>query len=136
MTPQELHRNGYAVNVNYKPIFNATEMINQHINEDVAQYYDRSLKVTRTVLESTRGNILFVGHACSLDGNIRLMGNEPGITDSQFKKFLSLIPYCASSVLKQEGNGWRKTTPIVPGISHSGNRRFDWDKFIACFDNE
>lgn len=132
MSVQELLNSGYAVDLNYKPIYNPSELINQHISEDVLQYYERSTKTTRTILESTKGNILFVGHACSLDGNIRGMAKEPEIKDYQFKKFLTFVPYCANSVLVQQGNEWKRASPVVPGINHAGNRHFDYEKFIEC----
>jgi ubiquitin-associated SH3 domain-containing protein len=73
MTPPELVAAGYNVELGYKPYIPADELIDlqeQVPPESIDSYYTRNFFVTQCVLQKTEeigGNLLFVGHAATLD---------------------------------------------------------------------
>jgi ubiquitin-associated SH3 domain-containing protein len=83
MSPQELVAAGYNVELGYKPYIPAEEL--QDLQEQMPPesneaYYTRNFFVTQCVLQKTEeigGNLLFVGHAATLDACSRqLVGKE------------------------------------------------------------
>ncbi|KAK9694373.1 Histidine phosphatase superfamily (branch 1) [Popillia japonica] len=122
----ELISFGYNIDKEYEPIISKEVLSERH--ESCELFYSRSAFVTRKILEiSMNGNILFVGHAATLDVCSRdLLGKKPR-TAADFSKVLQKVPYCSLMALEKcEENTWNFTEPPVPPITHSNNQRFDW----------
>ena len=82
MTDSELAEAGYNIQLSYKPYISAEELRDSQLNgcvESCEAYYTRSFFVTQCVLASTEdagGDILFIGHASTLDACAQqLIGN-------------------------------------------------------------
>lgn len=125
-TEDELISFGYNIDRDYSPIITKEVLSERH--ESCELFYSRSAFVTNKVLESyISGNILFVGHAATLDVCSReLLGKKPrNATD--FSKMLQKVPYCSMMALEKcDDNKWNYIEPPCPPVTHSNNQRFDW----------
>ncbi|XP_063831411.1 ecdysteroid-phosphate phosphatase isoform X2 [Ostrinia nubilalis] len=131
MTPQELLKAGYNVDVDYKPYIN----MDVDTTETLEEFYGRNEKVMHLAVNDTAaegGNVIFVGHASTLDmaafamqrkERIATVGesNEPSY---QIGKHLLRVPYCALAAIR--GAPWRLVAPPVPPCINSSSGRFDW----------
>ena len=149
MTGPELLKAGFNVNLFYKPYINQHELWNTHAQglekDKFEPFYNRSFSTTQHILTSTEaigGNVLFVGHAATLDTCVQqLIGNKARSQD-EFKK-LRRITYCDVAMVQQEvingsitssythfeklqnqeGNGklkhiWKLKEPPFPKLTH------------------
>lgn len=129
MTVAEMKDWGFNVVTSYKPLISLEELHDCH--ESSEQYYMRNYYVTQSVLKATAdvgGNVLFVGHAATLDTCTRqLCGLKPR-TAAELSRLVHKIPYCSVSMAEETrgGGSWTLVAPPVPGIMHSGNIRYDW----------
>ena len=94
MTPPELVAAGYNVELGYKPYIPADELIDlqeQVPPESIDSYYTRNFFVTQCVLQKTEeigGNLLFVGHAATLDACSRQLVDKEQVGFQFFNNFL------------------------------------------------
>ncbi|KAL0869256.1 hypothetical protein ABMA27_007525 [Loxostege sticticalis] len=125
MTPQELQKAGYNVDVDYKPYVN----IDVESTETLEDFYARNEKVMQSAVNDTAaegGNVIFVGHASTLDMTAFAVHKLTTPTDApyQLSKHLLRVPYCALAALR--GKPWRLVSPPVPPSINSSSGRFDW----------
>ncbi|XP_022920933.2 ecdysteroid-phosphate phosphatase isoform X1 [Onthophagus taurus] len=124
-TSDELISAGYNIDKDYEPIIASSVLTERQ--ESCELFYSRSSFVTQKTLEwHTTGNILFIGHAATLDVCSReLIGKKPrNATD--FTKILQKVPYCSLMMLERNENVWNIVEPPCPPVTHSNNQRFDW----------
>lgn len=128
LTPEELISAGFNIDINYQPLVSQSELAETH--ETCEQFYMRSSFVTQSALAvHTSGNILFVGHAATLDVCSReLLGNKPR-NSSDMTKLLQKVPYCSFAALSKSEDKWEVVEPPCLPTTHSNNQRFDWKVF-------
>lgn len=149
MTPDEMSKAGYNIEVSYKPYISAEEL--QDTQESCEQYYTRNFFVTQCILQATEeygGDVLLVAHAATLDTCTRQITGESSRPLAEMMNIVRKIPYCSMSAIEEvrndvieSGGGsvkrgsrlagaqnvtWRKITPPVAPLTHSSNARYEW----------
>nr|ALL42055.1 ecdysteroid-phosphate phosphatase [Antheraea pernyi] len=127
MTPLELHKAGYNVDLSYKPYVE----IDTVSPESLEDFYKRNEKTMHAAVDDTEsegGNIIFVGHAATLDlmavALQRLREDNTDQKPYQISKHLLRVPYCALGAMK--GKPWEIVAPPCPPSINSSSGRFDW----------
>lgn len=125
LTLDELESFGFNVDKDYEPVLSSPQVLES--NEDIKQFYARNTKIAQAALDKHKnGNILFVGHACTLEVCSREILGESPRNLQELSKIVSKIPYCSLSVLEEITGIWQLTEPPCPPITHTNNNRFDW----------
>ncbi|XP_064470686.1 ecdysteroid-phosphate phosphatase-like isoform X2 [Ornithodoros turicata] len=131
MSIDEMLEAGYNIKGDYKPVVAAQELM--HKKETSEQYYMRSFYVSQALLNHSfpdsdhRGNVLFVGHAATLDTCTRQLTRKNPRTAGDLIQIVQRIPYCSVAVAEESPNGaWTLVAPPVPALTHSSNGRYDW----------
>ena len=125
MSVEDLYLFGMRVDKHYKPKVQLGEM---NMKETSSEFYKRMYNITRILLkESAKGNVMFVGHAASLEAATRqLVGHKPRPAQ-EFVKIVQKVPYCGLSMAQETtGGGWELADPPIPPLTHGPNVRFDW----------
>lgn len=126
---EELENFGFNINKDYEPLLTTSQLL--EMTEDIKQFYTRNTEITKTVLgKHETGNILFVGHACTLEVCSREILNGSPRNLQEFSKIVSKIPYCGLAVLEEINGQWQLTDPPCPPLTHTNNNRFDWKLMI------
>ena len=130
MTPAELALFGLSVDPGY-----VSQVAVQDLkpSETHQEFYKRMFNITRLVLRTVganSGNIMFVGHAATLEACTRqLVGGQPR-SAQELTKIVQKIPYCGVCVCQESEFGrnatWDFIDPPVPPLTHAPNIRFDW----------
>ncbi|XP_050410576.1 ecdysteroid-phosphate phosphatase [Patella vulgata] len=133
ISPEDFSKNGYSVNTAYAAYLTVK---NLNMDETVEECYNRGANFSRFVIKkfpSESGNILFVGHAGSLDICTRqICGRAPrGTTD--FHSHLSSIPYCGICMCQEEPTSkkWALVDCPVKPLNHSANKSFNWKTVLT-----
>lgn len=130
MTPLELNKCGIAVDTTY---LSQVALQDLKHNETHLEFYKRMYNITRLVLKTVgvgSGNIMFVGHAATLETCTRqLIGATPR-NAQDLTKIVQKIPYCGLCVCQESEFGknstWDYIDPPIPPLTHAPNIRFDW----------
>lgn len=135
MSPAELKDIGYHINLDYKPVVDAEELRNR--KESNEQYYIRSFYVAQNLLKKTAsegGNVLFVGHAATLDTCTRQLTGRSPRSAAELVQTVHKIPYCGLCVAQESGEGtsWSLVAPPILPLTHSANARFDWRCMLSA----
>ncbi|XP_012156210.1 protein UBASH3A homolog isoform X3 [Ceratitis capitata] len=119
------------VDTNYDP-FMSVSKLNDCIKETTEEFYTRNYETARKIIETTRGNILIVAHATTLDTCTRqLIGAEPRSTN-ELRQVIHKIPYCSLGIVEEVGSGnWKLVEPECLPVTHSKNPRFEWNALTA-----
>lgn len=128
LTPEEYVAAGFNIDLDYKPLVSVEELLSCKGTETMEEFYGRNCNVTKLADEKHEsGNVLFVGHSCTLEvTNRQLLGKEPRSL-SDLIRVVSKVPYCAIACLQKGIDGkWEMVEPPVAGITHTNNGRFDW----------
>ncbi|XP_059053161.1 ecdysteroid-phosphate phosphatase [Achroia grisella] len=127
MTPLELHKAGYNVDLNYQSYVD----LNIETPETLEEFYNRNEKVIHSVVKDTEaddGNVFFVGHAVMLDLMVfaikRLEQKKSEYIPYQLNKHLLRVPYCALGAMKDKP--WEVVSPPCPPSINSSSGRYDW----------
>ena len=130
MTPAELSKCGLIVDTSY-----VSQVALQDLkpNETHLEFYKRMFNITRLILKTigpASGNVMFVGHAATLEACTRqLVGAQPR-TAQELTKIVQKIPYCGLCVCQESEFGknstWDFIDPPIPPLTHAPNIRFDW----------
>ncbi|XP_049877746.1 protein UBASH3A homolog isoform X2 [Pectinophora gossypiella] len=127
MTPLELHKAGLNVDLEYKPYID----LDITTSETLEEFYERSEKVMHSAVQDTEadgGNIIFVGHAATLDLTVVALKNlgeeQKNRTPYTINKHLLRVPYCALGAMKDKP--WQVVSPPCPPSINSSSGRFDW----------
>uniref|UniRef100_A0A336KYM2 Ecdysteroid-phosphate phosphatase n=1 Tax=Culicoides sonorensis TaxID=179676 RepID=A0A336KYM2_CULSO len=126
--PEELQELGFNIDLNYKPIYNLTELKSK-LDENIEEFYERNFKLPETFIkDQTLGSALLVGHAITLDTCSRKLLGKELRKPSDIAKLMHKIPFC--SLIAMESNNeslsWTLTEPPLCQITHMNNQRFDW----------
>jgi ubiquitin-associated SH3 domain-containing protein len=126
MTPSQLAENGYHINLEYKPLLGVNELLSKK-TETCEEFYTRSTFVSNSILNSTSGHILLLGHASSLDTCTRqVIGKKPRSAE-ELVHMVNKIPYCGVSVMEEVADKqWALVKPPILTLQHSVNPRYDW----------
>ncbi|KAI8425220.1 hypothetical protein MSG28_007030, partial [Choristoneura fumiferana] len=127
MTPHELHKAGYNVDLEYKPYVT----LDTNTSETMEEFYKRNEFVMHSAIKDTEaegGNIIFVGHAATLDMMVvavnRLANPHSDHPPYQLSKHLLRVPYCALGAMRDRP--WQVVSPPCPPSINSSSGRFDW----------
>ncbi|XP_026734892.1 ubiquitin-associated and SH3 domain-containing protein B isoform X2 [Trichoplusia ni] len=127
MTPIELYKYGLNVDLQYKPYID----LDIHSNETLEEYYKRGELVVQSAVKDTEnegGNIIFVGHAATLDV-MAIALKRMNETRSQYPEYkihnnLLRVPYCALGAARDQP--YEVVCPPCPPSINSSSGRFDW----------
>ncbi len=130
MTPNDLAKCGLNVDTSY---VSQVALLDLKPNETHMEFYKRMFNITRLILRTvgaTSGNIMFVGHAATLEACSRqLIGAQPR-SAQELTKIVQKIPYCGLTVCQESEFGknstWDFIDPPIPPLTHAPNIRFDW----------
>ena len=131
MTPAELVKFGMQVDTSYKSQVSLQDL---KPNETHLEFYKRMVNLTKLLLKIVgpgAGNIMFVGHAATLESCTRqLIGAHP-CSLQELTKLVQKVPYCGMCVCQESDSGGKASTwdfidPPVPPLTHAPNVRFDW----------
>ena len=130
MTPLDLSKCGLTIDTSY-----VSQVALQDLkpNETHTEFYKRMFNITRLILKTVgagSGNIMFVGHAATLEACTRqLVGAQPRPAQ-ELSKIVQKIPYCGLTVCQESEFGknstWDFIDPPIPPLTHAPNIRYDW----------
>ncbi|KAJ8927502.1 hypothetical protein NQ314_020032 [Rhamnusium bicolor] len=121
-TVEELKNAGYNIDENYQPFINEKDL--KESKENCEQFYLRSAFCA--VSANPMGNILFVGHAATLDTCAHeLLGRRTRLANDM-TKLIQKVPYCSLIQMTCQQDKWEIVEPPCYPITHSANQRFDW----------
>ncbi|XP_063387208.1 ecdysteroid-phosphate phosphatase [Cydia fagiglandana] len=130
MTPQELHKAGINVDLNYKPYME----LDVTTSETLEEFYKRNELVMHSAVKDTEaegGNIMFIGHAATLDIMVhalkRLSAGACAPPYSLSPQLLR-VPYCALAAMRDRP--WQVVSPPCPPSINSSSGRFDWKTLL------
>nr|XP_026489665.1 protein UBASH3A homolog isoform X1 [Vanessa tameamea] len=136
MTPLELHKAGFTVDLEYKPYIE----LDINTTETMQEFYERNEYVIQSIAkdkEQEGDNIMFVGHATTLDIMVtalkRLKVDRKEFPPYQLGNFLARVPYCALGAMRDRP--LQVTSPPCPPSINSSSGRFDW-KLLMDVENE
>ncbi|XP_038206710.1 protein UBASH3A homolog isoform X1 [Zerene cesonia] len=133
MTPMEMHKAGLNVDLNYKPYVD----LECNTPETLNDFFKRNEYVMQAAVKDTEaegGNIIFIGHAATLDVMVLSMKRlAEGKTDKddfnyQTSNNLLRIPYCALAAMKS--NPWEIVSPPCPPSINSSSGRYNWKMLL------
>ncbi|KAJ0173734.1 hypothetical protein K1T71_010883 [Dendrolimus kikuchii] len=131
MTPLELHKAGYNIDLDYTP-YVETDITTP---ETIEEFYKRNEKVMQSVLKDTEsegGNIIFVGHGTTLDQMVtaltRLGDNKTKHPPYEIDTNLLRIPYCAVAAMKDRP--FELVDPPCPPSMNSCSGRYNWKMLL------
>ncbi|XP_017482155.1 PREDICTED: protein UBASH3A homolog [Rhagoletis zephyria] len=127
----ELVKADYNVDINYQPFMTANKL-NDCIKETTEEFYTRNYEIMRKIIETTKGNVLVVAHATTLDTCTRqLIGASPRSTN-ELRQVIHKIPYCSLGTVEEVDAGvWKFVEPECLPVTHSKNPRFEWNALTA-----
>ena len=125
MAPDELAASGLQVDTSYKTFMHISQL---NVKERPEDYYRRSHKLTtHIVTDSGSGNILFVGHAGTLDACSRLLTGATPRSGQDLTSLVQKVPYCGVATVEEDSSGsWQLICPPFPTLTHAPNPRYDW----------
>ena len=131
MTPTEMAKYGLQVDTTYKSQVSLQDL---KPNETHLEFYKRMVNLTKLLLKTVgpaAGNVMFVGHAATLEACTRqLVGAHP-CSLQDLTKLVQKVPYCGMCVCQESESGGKTSTwdfidPPIPPLTHAPNVRFDW----------
>ncbi|XP_035216494.1 protein UBASH3A homolog [Stegodyphus dumicola] len=125
MSLEELRSYAFNVSLDYKPVIPAVSLLS--CQETCEEYYMRSYLVTSKLLENYSGNLLFLGHAATLDTCSRQLTEKPPRNNHEMQGLLLYCPYASVTVVEENPQGkWHLVDPPFPPLQHSNNCSFQW----------
>ncbi|KAJ8312905.1 hypothetical protein KUTeg_010278 [Tegillarca granosa] len=114
ITPEDLSKQGYPVDLTYKP-----QIPNNKLNDEetVKELYSRTTQATKNILslhEPEGGNILFVGHAGTLELCTRVLTGSTVRTEVQYLEILPKVPYCSMCMIEEDRKSKRWFFKDIP----------------------
>ncbi|XP_054716647.1 ecdysteroid-phosphate phosphatase-like [Uloborus diversus] len=127
---EDMKANDYNVALDYKPVVSVDDL-RLGINETSEEFYMRSFLTTKTLLDTYDGDLLFVGHAATLDTCSRqLIGKMPRNND-EVQRLMHHIMYAAVAIVEKDSeNVWELVDPPFPALKHTSNASFNWKVFL------
>uniref|UniRef100_A0A182QEM2 Ecdysteroid-phosphate phosphatase n=1 Tax=Anopheles farauti TaxID=69004 RepID=A0A182QEM2_9DIPT len=141
LSSEELIAADYNIDAAYEPVTTVTDLIEQ-FHEKLGEFYCRNSNVAETIIGSTEGNILIVGHATTLDTCSRFIIGEKLRSTNDMGRIMQKVSYCSVAVMESDGTDaataeqkceagskvkghWRLTVPPCDPVTHTNNNRFD-----------
>ncbi|XP_054737234.1 ecdysteroid-phosphate phosphatase isoform X1 [Anastrepha obliqua] len=131
LSKSELLEADYNVDTNYQPFMSA-DVLNDCIKETTEEFYTRNYEIMRKIIETTKGNILIVAHATTLDTCSRQLIGAPPRSTNELRQVIHKIPYCSLGTVEEVDTGvWKLVEPECLPVTHSKNPRFEWNALTA-----
>lgn len=126
LSAQELIAANYNIDTEYVPFVSA-ETLYAKPQETVEAFYKRNHDTAEEIFSKTKGNILLVGHATTVETCTRLFIGKECREPNALTRLIQKVAYCGLAVVEcDEENKWRFVeTPCHP-VTHSNNQRYDW----------
>ncbi|XP_033747636.1 protein UBASH3A homolog [Pecten maximus] len=123
MAPSELLQHGYPVDTTYVPQYPRERLVE---DEPVEVLYARSTETTKQILKNHElegGNLLFVGHAGTLELCTRLLVGKGARNINDYKKILPKVPYCCVCAIEEDParKKWAMIEPPSLPLTHGRN---------------
>lgn len=134
MTGAELNNMRCPADPAYTPIVPASALLPLAGQETTAQYYERSEKVIKGIVEKCpeKSGIVIVGHAPSLDALPRhLLGKKKLPEGDEMQRMGLRYPYCSAAIVEETvENTWQLASTALPPISYMHyTNRIDFEYF-------
>lgn len=138
LTSEELIAADYNIATEYKPMTTADDL-KEHCHEKLGEFYCRNSDIAESIIKSTEGNILIVGHATTLDTCSRFITGEKIRSTNDMGRIMQKVSYCSLAVMESDGTmvsgerdaestikgHWKLTVPPCDPMTHTNNNRFD-----------
>ncbi|XP_060063895.1 ubiquitin-associated and SH3 domain-containing protein B-like [Ylistrum balloti] len=123
MSPSELLQHGYPVDTTYTPQYPRDKL---QEDEPVEVLYARSTESTKQILKNHElegGNLLFVGHAGTLELCTRQLIGRGTRNITDYKKILPKVPYCSVCAVEEDParKKWAFIEPPSLALTHGRN---------------
>ncbi|XP_021362190.1 ubiquitin-associated and SH3 domain-containing protein B-like [Mizuhopecten yessoensis] len=123
MSPSELLQHGYPVDTTYVPQYPREKL---QEDEPVEVLYARSTETSKQILKNHElegGNLLFVGHAGTLELSTRLLVGRGARNLNDYKQILPKVPYCCLCAIEEDParKKWTFIEPPALPLTHSRN---------------
>jgi len=128
MTKEELYADNFNIDMEYVPVTTKDEL-QESTKENAEQFYKRNHMVVENMLKThASGNVLIVGHACTLDSCTRLIIGRKERPHAELSRLLQKVPYCSMAVIEHSpsDNDWHLADPCCYPVTHNNNARFEW----------
>ncbi|XP_053679358.1 protein UBASH3A homolog [Anopheles nili] len=137
LSKEELKAADYNIATEYVPT-RTFEDLKECLQEKLEEFYNRNSSATESIINSTEGNILIVGHATNLDTCSRFITGEKLRSTTDMGRIMQKISYCSLAVMESvkigmgEGDSdkttgsWKLTMPPCDPVTHTNNNRFDY----------
>uniref|UniRef100_A0A182XWX2 SH3 domain-containing protein n=1 Tax=Anopheles stephensi TaxID=30069 RepID=A0A182XWX2_ANOST len=139
LSNDELIAADYNIATDYQPITTVAEL-KDHFHEKLGEFYCRNSAIAESIIKSTEGNVLIVGHATTLDTCSRFITGEKIRSTNDMGRIMQKVSYCSLAVMESvpaaggsdeadaecsvKGN-WKLTVPPCDPMTHTNNNRFD-----------
>uniref|UniRef100_A0A182VXD5 Ecdysteroid-phosphate phosphatase n=1 Tax=Anopheles minimus TaxID=112268 RepID=A0A182VXD5_9DIPT len=136
LSNEELIAADYNIATDYKPMTTA-ENLKDHFHEKLGEFYCRNSDIAESIISSTEGNVLIVGHATTLDTCSRFIVGEKTRSTNDMGRIMQKVSYCSLAVMESDGTEdadsknnikghWKLTVPPCDPVTHTNNNRFDY----------
>uniref|UniRef100_A0A182S9K2 SH3 domain-containing protein n=1 Tax=Anopheles maculatus TaxID=74869 RepID=A0A182S9K2_9DIPT len=139
LSNEELMAADYNIDTEYKPMTTVADL-KEHFHEKLGEFYCRNSEIAESIIKSTEGNVLIVGHATTLDTCSRFITGEKIRSTNDMGRIMQKVSYCSLAVMESVpgagGTGeadvestikgqWKLAVPPCDPITHTNNNRFD-----------
>ncbi|XP_065137310.1 ubiquitin associated and SH3 domain containing Bb isoform X1 [Paramisgurnus dabryanus] len=128
ISPTDLAAAKLNVDTTYRPHIPISKLT---VSETYETYISRSYQVTKDILaycKNKGNNILFVGHASSLEACTRKIQGLPPKNPKDFVQGVRKIPYLGLCACEEQGDTgvWQLVDPPILPLTHGPNHSFSW----------
>lgn len=140
LSKEELIAADYNIDTDYQPLTTVANLVEQ-FHEKLGEFYCRNSNVAESIIGSTEGNVLIVGHATTLDTCSRFIIGEKLRSTNDMGRIMQKVSYCSLAVMESDGTDasakqecetgnkvkghWRLAVPPCDPVTHTNNNRFD-----------
>lgn len=126
--PTDLAAANLNVDTTYRPLIPISKLT---VSEAYDAYISRSHQVTKDILAYCKNkgkNILFVGHASSLEACTRQIQGLSPQNPKDFVQVVRKIPYLGLCACEEQGDSgvWQLVDPPILPLTHGPNHSFSW----------
>ncbi|XP_053660704.1 protein UBASH3A homolog [Anopheles marshallii] len=140
LSNEELIAADYNIATDYKPMTTA-EDLKEQFHEKLGEFYCRNSDIAESIISSTEGNVLIVGHATTLDTCSRFIIGEKIRSTNDMGRIMQKVSYCSLAVMESDGTAgtagdadsknsvkghWKLAVPPCDPVTHTNNNRFDY----------
>ncbi|XP_049280065.1 protein UBASH3A homolog isoform X4 [Anopheles funestus] len=139
LSNEELIAADYNIATDYKPMTTA-EDLKEHFHEKLGDFYCRNSDIAESIISTTEGNVLIVGHATTLDTCSRFIIGEKIRSTNDMGRIMQKVSYCSLAVMESDGTAttadadtknkvkgyWKLAVPPCDPVTHTNNNRFDY----------